>query len=98
MQPEPALRQVHLDDCVGASNDVGDLMRQVFERYWDDVAPLNHYTPETARMLLAREEARAGDVRVAVDGLVDLSDAFNDPWIAVKLGLRERAAGRLLTR
>ncbi|HET7034376.1 MAG TPA: hypothetical protein VFI42_01730 [Thermomicrobiaceae bacterium] len=68
-----------------------DLLRQVFDRYWDDVAPLNNYTPETARLLLVRESARD-------DRLLELENDFNDPWVAVRLGLRERAAGRVLSR
>lgn len=72
-------------------------MDQLFARYWDDVAPLNSYTPETAQALLARE-SDALEQRLADSGVVELSNAVNDPWLAVKLGLRERAAGRPVTR
>ncbi|HEU5424346.1 MAG TPA: hypothetical protein VFU72_12445 [Nitrolancea sp.] len=86
---QPARRQLQQRGHERA--ETRDLLRQVFDRYWDDVAPLNNYTPETARLLLVREGGRD-------DRLVELGSDVNDPWLAVRLGLRERAAGRVLSR
>jgi len=62
--------------------------RVLFDRFWDEVAPLNNFSPEAARALLSRE------TRIQVSPL----DALNDPMIAVQAALSERAAGRLITR
>lgn len=62
----------------------------LFDRFWEDVAPLNNFSPEAAQALLARESS--------------LPDAFprdrstSDPWTAVRAALRERAAGRRISR
>ncbi len=62
----------------------------LFDRFWEDVAPLNNYSPETAQALLARESP-----------LPDMfpRDRFaSDPWTAVRAALRERAAGHRISR
>ncbi len=62
----------------------------LFDRFWEDVAPLNNFSPEAAQTLLARESS--------------LPDSFPrdrfaaDPWTAVRAALRERAAGRRIYR
>ena len=73
------------------------IVDQIFTRYWDDVAYLNAYTPETAQALLEREGETLEQPLANGEGVIEFDNAFNDPWLAVKLGLRERAAGRLLT-
>lgn len=62
----------------------------LFERFWEDVAPLNSYSPETARALLALE-SRALQ-HAPHDGFA------SDPRSAVHAALSERAAGRAITR
>jgi hypothetical protein len=59
-----------------------------FDRFWEDVAPFNNYSPEAARALLSRE----AHIPAA------LSDALADPFLAVRAALAERAAGRKITR
>ncbi|HEX7102479.1 MAG TPA: hypothetical protein VF201_07535 [Nitrolancea sp.] len=62
--------------------------RLLIDRFWDDVAPFNNYSPEAARALLGRE----AHVPASID------DALNDPFLAVRAALAERAAGRTITR
>jgi hypothetical protein len=64
--------------------------RMLFNRFWEDVAPLNNYSPEAARALLDREMAAHQQ---------SSHDEFpSDPWVAVRAALRERAAGRRISR
>jgi len=63
--------------------------RMLFERFWEDVAPLNNFSPEAARALLARENETLGSAP---------SDGFaTDPRSAVQAALSERAAGRKIS-
>lgn len=64
--------------------------RVLFDRFWEDVAPFNNYSPEAAQALLAREAI--AHEQVTSDGYA------SDPWVAVRAALRERAAGRRITR
>lgn len=67
-----------------------DTKLRLFDLFWDDVAPLNNYSPEAAQALLAREAALVQNVT---------PDHFaSDPWFAVHAALRERAAGRRIAR
>jgi hypothetical protein len=60
----------------------------LFDRFWDEVAPFNNYSPEAARALLSRE----AHIPAAI------ADALTDPFLAVRAALTERAAGRKITR
>lgn len=60
--------------------------RVLFDRFWDDVAPFNNYSPEAARALLERQSHLAGQ------------PLASDPWAAVQAALAERAAGRKILR
>jgi hypothetical protein len=62
--------------------------RLLIDRFWDDVAPFNNYSPEAARALLSRE----AHIPAA------MPDALADPFLAVRAALIERAAGRTITR
>lgn len=62
--------------------------RTLFDRFWDDIAPFNNYSPEAARALLSRE------VHIPAAAI----DALTDPFLAVRAALAERAAGRTITR
>lgn len=62
--------------------------RLLIDRFWDDVAPFNNYSPEAARALLSREAQIPAS----------MSDALADPFLAVRAALTERAAGRKITR
>jgi hypothetical protein len=64
--------------------------RALFERFWEDVAPFNNYSPEAARALLAAEIQTQGHVQHDV--------LASDPWAAVRAALAERAAGRKIIR
>jgi hypothetical protein len=61
---------------------------RLFDRFWDDVQHLNNYSPEAARALLRLEGDTERGETLDLDG-----PAFDDPWTAVRVGLRERAAG-----
>jgi hypothetical protein len=65
--------------------------RVLFDRFWDEVAPLNNFSPEAARALLSRE----APVQQQVAAFGSTAD---DPWVAVRAALTERAAGRKITR
>lgn len=65
--------------------------RVLFDRFWDEVAPLNNFSPEAARALLGREASVQQQV-------VAFGSATDDPWVAVRAALTERAAGRKITR
>ncbi len=60
--------------------------RALFDRFWEDVAPFNNYSPEAARALLERQAHLAGQ------------PLASDPWAAVQAALNERAAGRKIIR
>lgn len=66
------------------------MYRALFDRFWEDVAPLNNYSPEAARALLARESS--------VHEQMPDNGFDSDPWTAVRAALQERAAGRPITR
>ena len=68
--------------------------RGLFDRFWDDVAPFNNFSPEAARALLSRETP-VHQQFIAYDSG---ADAISDPWIAVRAALSERAAVRKITR
>jgi hypothetical protein len=73
-----------------------DTVIRLFDRFWDDVAPFNNFSPAAARALLAHEAA--GAAPQALNGAIELNDLFADPWFAVRAALRERAAGRPILR
>jgi hypothetical protein len=62
--------------------------RLLIDRYWDDIAPFNNYSPEAARALLSREAHIPAS----------MADVLSDPFLAVRAALTERAAGRKITR
>jgi len=66
----------------------------LFDRFWDEVAPLNNFSPEAARALLSRE----APVHQQVLAYGSPNDAMSDPWTAVRAALTERAAGRRIAR
>lgn len=67
-----------------------DTKLTLFDLFWEDVSPLNNYSPEAAQALLARETALSQNIS---------PDHFaSDPWFAVHAALRERAAGRRIAR
>jgi hypothetical protein len=68
--------------------------RVLFDRFWDEVAPLNNFSPEAARALLSRE----APVHQQVIAFGSDADAIVDPWTAVRAALTERAAGRRISR
>ncbi len=63
-----------------------DQHRSLIDRFWDDVAPFNNYSPEAARALLERQAHLSGE------------PLASDPWAAVQAALTERAAGRKIIR
>ena len=65
--------------------------RVLFNRFWDEVAPLNNFSPEAARALLSREAPVQQQVAA-------FGSTIDDPWVAVRAALTERAAGRKITR
>ena len=68
--------------------------RVLFDRFWDEVSPLNNFSPEAARALLSREAPVHQQVIAYGSG----ADAMVDPWTAVRAALTERAAGRKISR
>ncbi len=72
------------------TSELPSINQVLFDRFWEDVAPLNNFSPEAARALLARESSLP-------DALPRDRFAF-DPWSAVRAALRERANGRRITR
>jgi hypothetical protein len=68
--------------------------RVLFDRFWDEVAPFNNFSPEAARALLSRETPVHQQFVAYGSG----AEAVSDPWTAVRAALTERAAGRKITR
>ena len=71
--------------------NMSPVYRVLFNRFWDEVAPLNNFSPDAARALLSREAPVQQQV-------VAFGSAVDDPWVAVRAALTERAAGRTITR
>lgn len=78
-----------------------EVCRRLFSRYWHDVQHLNSFSPEAARALLRLEQpAQAAAARSSETDriVIQFDEGLDDPWVAVQVGLRERAQGRVLVR
>ncbi len=65
------------------------MYRMLFDRFWEDVAPLNNFSPEAAQAILKLEAPMYEQT---------MHDEFvTDPVAAIHAALRERAAGRQIT-
>lgn len=96
------LRAVVQINEMGARNvESRKQFNRLFDTYWDDVQHLNSYSPEAARALLRLQgtvPASATAVVALADGADDFDNIYHDPWMAVRAGLQERAAGRVISR